>query len=90
MNQDNKSKSDQETNESQENSLGKLLPFRTRAPQPTLARRAGNGVGSNRGVGRDKSKSAASALWKGKLAQALQIVLLAAAFFLALKNCGKI
>jgi hypothetical protein len=90
MNHDNNSNSDQDTNESQENSLGKVLPFRRPAPQPTLVRRPGNGVGTNQGVGRDKSKSAASAPWKGKVAQALQIVLLAAAFLLALKNCGKI
>lgn len=62
MNQDNKSNSDQDTNESQENSLGKVLPFRRPTPQPTLVRRSGNGVGTNQGIGRDKSKLAASAL----------------------------
>jgi hypothetical protein len=90
MNQDNKSNSDQDTNESQENSFGKVLPFRRPAPQPTLVRRSGSSAGTNQGFGRDKSKSATSAPWKGKVAQALQIVLLAAAFLLALKNCGKI
>lgn len=90
MNKDNNSNSDQSKDENQESSLGKVLPFRRPAPEPTLVRRSGNGVGTNQGVGRDKSKSAASAPWKGKVAQALQIVLLAGAFLLALKNCGKI
>ncbi|MBM3382456.1 MAG: hypothetical protein FJY29_08455 [Betaproteobacteria bacterium] len=86
---DNDNSKSNDSQQQQEGSDAKVLPFRRPTPQPTLPRRNPAVPGAT-ARGKGKRPESRGEAWKGKVFQVLQLAILAAAVVLALKNCGKI